>query len=61
LQQRHFPVYIDRLAEQYQTILVSAGQRGMNLRLAVPDLVRVTGATFVDATAPETAAADTGT
>ena len=61
LQQRHFPVYIDRLAAQYQTILVSAGQRGMNLRLAVTDLVQVTGATFVDATAPETAAADTWT
>jgi Cys-tRNA(Pro)/Cys-tRNA(Cys) deacylase len=61
LQQRRFPVYIDRLAAEFQTILVSAGQRGMNLRLAVADLVRVTAATFVDATAAEAEEAAAGT
>ena len=33
-------------------IVVSAGQRGMDVRLPVPDLVHVTGATFVEATTP---------
>jgi Cys-tRNA(Pro)/Cys-tRNA(Cys) deacylase len=50
LQHRHFPVYIDHQAQDLDTILVSAGQRGLNLRLAVADLARVTGATFVAAT-----------
>jgi Cys-tRNA(Pro)/Cys-tRNA(Cys) deacylase len=47
---RGFPVYIDRAAAVLDAIIVSAGQRGMDIRLAVPDLVRVTGAAFVEAT-----------
>jgi Cys-tRNA(Pro)/Cys-tRNA(Cys) deacylase len=47
---RGFPVYIDRAAAALDEIIVSAGQRGMDIRLAIPDLVRVTGATFVEAT-----------
>ena len=47
---RGFPVYIDRAAAALDEIIVSAGQRGMDVRLAVPDLVRVTGAAFVEAT-----------
>jgi Cys-tRNA(Pro)/Cys-tRNA(Cys) deacylase len=47
---RGFPVYIDRAAAALDEIIVSAGQRGMDIRLTVPDLVRVTGAVFVEAT-----------
>jgi Cys-tRNA(Pro)/Cys-tRNA(Cys) deacylase len=47
---RGFPVYIDRAAAALDEIIVSAGLRGMDIRLTVPDLVRVTGAAFVEAT-----------
>ena len=50
LRHRGFPVYIDRPAAALDEIIVSAGQRGRDIRLAVPDLVRVTGAAFVEAT-----------
>ena len=52
LQHRGFQVYIDQAAAEIETLLVSAGQRGVNVRLRVADLVRVTGATFVAATTP---------
>jgi Cys-tRNA(Pro)/Cys-tRNA(Cys) deacylase len=48
---RGFPVYIDRAAAALDAIIVSAGQRGIDIRLAVADLVRVTHATFVEAAA----------
>jgi Cys-tRNA(Pro)/Cys-tRNA(Cys) deacylase len=47
---RGFPVYVDRAATALDEIIVSAGQRGMDLRLTVPDLVRLTGAVLVEAT-----------
>lgn len=47
---RGFDIYIDRAATALATLFVSAGQRGTNLRLAVHDLIRVTGARVVDAT-----------
>jgi Cys-tRNA(Pro)/Cys-tRNA(Cys) deacylase len=47
---RGFPVYLDRAAAAVDEIIVSAGQRGIDVRLTVPDLVRVTGAAFVEAT-----------
>jgi Cys-tRNA(Pro)/Cys-tRNA(Cys) deacylase len=43
-----FDVYIDEWATVLDFIAVSAGQRGLNLRLAVDDLIRVIGATVVD-------------
>jgi Cys-tRNA(Pro)/Cys-tRNA(Cys) deacylase len=49
LRHRNFPVYLMQTAAVWDTIVVSAGQRGVNLRLAVADIVRVTSATFVDA------------
>ena len=52
LRHRRFPVYIARCAAQLDRLLVSAGQRGVDLRLKVADLMRVTGAVSVDATAP---------
>ena len=48
--QRGFPIYVDCAAAALDEIIVSAGQRGMDIRLTVPDLVRVTGAAFVEAT-----------
>ncbi|MCS7060720.1 MAG: aminoacyl-tRNA deacylase [Anaerolineae bacterium] len=45
-----FTVYIDAAAQEHESIYVSAGQRGINLRLKVDDLIRVTGAKVVRAT-----------
>jgi Cys-tRNA(Pro)/Cys-tRNA(Cys) deacylase len=47
---RGFDIFIDEQARHQNRIYVSAGQRGVNLRLAVADLQRVTGAGYVDAT-----------
>jgi Cys-tRNA(Pro)/Cys-tRNA(Cys) deacylase len=46
---RGFQVYVDRAAQRLTTLVVSAGQRGMNIRLRVDDFMRVTQAGFVDA------------
>ena len=43
-----FSVYLDASAQQWNEIYVSAGQRGVNLRLRVVDFVNVTGARFVE-------------
>ncbi len=43
-----FDVYIDEWATILESIVVSAGQRGLNLRLRVEDLIRVTGAAVAD-------------
>jgi Cys-tRNA(Pro)/Cys-tRNA(Cys) deacylase len=53
LRRGSFSVYIDHTATSLEDLLVSAGQRGVDVRLRVADLVRVTGAVFVDATTPE--------
>lgn len=47
---RPFEVFIDRPATDVSHLLVSAGKRGINLRLAVPDLIRVTRARIIQAT-----------
>ncbi|MBC7264575.1 MAG: aminoacyl-tRNA deacylase [Chloroflexi bacterium] len=44
-----FEIYIDRSALALSRVVVSAGRRGINLGLAVSDLIRVTGAKMVDA------------
>ncbi|MFQ5577534.1 MAG: YbaK/EbsC family protein, partial [Anaerolineae bacterium] len=46
---RGFEVYIDRPARALETVLVSAGRRGLNVELPVNDLVAVTGAKWIDA------------
>jgi Cys-tRNA(Pro)/Cys-tRNA(Cys) deacylase len=46
---RGFAVYLDESARDYEAIFVSAGQRGLDIKLAVADLVKVTGARFVAA------------
>lgn len=51
---RGFDVYIDRPALDLAHVLVSAGVRGLNLRLPVENLVEITGAQVIQATeAPE--------
>lgn len=52
LMPRGFPVYLDHTALALEDILVSAGQRGLDIRLTVADLLRVTRATIVEATLP---------
>ena len=44
-----FDVYIDHAAQSLEWITISAGQRGLNLRLAVSDLIRMTRAEWVAA------------
>jgi Cys-tRNA(Pro)/Cys-tRNA(Cys) deacylase len=46
---RGFPVYIDESAHSFEQILVSGGQRGVDLQLGVKDLVQVTQAQTVRA------------
>ncbi len=46
---RGFQICLDRPATELEQVVVSAGRRGTNLRLAVVDLLRVTGARVVDA------------
>lgn len=47
---RGFDVYLDAPAEKLDTFVVSAGQRGVNIRVRVSDLVLLTGAKFITAT-----------
>ncbi len=47
---RGFQIYIDRKASMLERIHVSAGARGIDLELAVSDLVSVTRAKMVEAT-----------
>lgn len=49
---RPFEVFIDRPATELSHILVSAGKRGINLRVPVADLIRVTRARVIEATRP---------
>jgi Cys-tRNA(Pro)/Cys-tRNA(Cys) deacylase len=47
---RGFDVLLDRVATEHSQLYISAGKRGVNLHLAVADLLRVTGARLVEAT-----------
>jgi len=49
LRDKRFPVYLDRSALAHARILVSAGKRGVNLRLSPQDLIRAVGAQLIDA------------
>ena len=48
---RGWPVFLDASAESHDSILVSGGERGVDLRLASADFVRVTGSVLVGLTA----------
>lgn len=43
-----YPVYIHETCQLFDTIFVSAGQRGLQLNLNPEDLVRMTGATICE-------------
>ena len=47
---KNFPVYLDQPALGLEHILVSAGQRGVNLELPVQDLIKITNAKIIEAT-----------
>ncbi len=47
-----FTVCIEAQAARHESILVSAGQRGWDVRLAVADLLGLTGARPIDAASP---------
>jgi Cys-tRNA(Pro)/Cys-tRNA(Cys) deacylase len=49
-----FQVVLDSSAQGYPEIHVSGGQRGLNIRLPVTDLVRVTKARLAPVSRPET-------
>jgi Cys-tRNA(Pro)/Cys-tRNA(Cys) deacylase len=49
---RPFDVFVDQPATDLTHVLVSAGKRGINLRLPVPDLIRITRARVIQATRP---------
>lgn len=46
---RGFAVYLDASAQAYEQIYVSAGERGMDVKLAVADLIKLTRAKLVEA------------
>ncbi len=54
LLQRGFRVLIDAAANDYEEIHVSGGQRGLNIRLPVAELVKLTGAQLAPLSRPET-------
>lgn len=43
-----FVIYLDAAAQIYEQIYVSAGQKGLDLKLKVVDLLQVTGAKIAD-------------
>ncbi|HEX3050709.1 MAG TPA: aminoacyl-tRNA deacylase [Aggregatilineaceae bacterium] len=45
---KRWGVYLDEKAKAHEAILVNAGQRGVNLKVKVDDLVRVLNAKVVD-------------
>ncbi|CDZ98916.1 Cys-tRNA(Pro)/Cys-tRNA(Cys) deacylase YbaK [Jeotgalicoccus saudimassiliensis] len=47
---KQFPTYIAAEAETMETIVVSAGKRGMQMELPPADLISVTDGTFADIT-----------
>lgn len=49
---RGFRIILDEEAILHEQILISAGQRGINLRVRVEDLLTLTGAELIDACSP---------
>lgn len=44
---KHFPTYIEEMAQAFDTIMVSAGQRGVQVTLSPQDLRDYVEGTFV--------------
>jgi Cys-tRNA(Pro)/Cys-tRNA(Cys) deacylase len=51
-QRTRLPVVVDSSAEEFETVFVSAGRRGLQLQLAPADLVRAANATTAPIAAP---------
>ena len=49
-QKRRHPTYLDETAQIFPTIFVSAGKRGLQVELAPPDLMALTGARLASLT-----------
>lgn len=47
---KHYPTYIEKLAQLEEHIYVSAGQRGLQLKIKPEDLVHAANAAFADFT-----------
>lgn len=47
---KQFPTYIDTSAQDFSSILVSAGKRGLQIELAPEDLANLVDGTFADIT-----------
>ncbi len=45
---KHFPTYLHESAAQYQAVYISAGQRGLQVKLAPADLQREAQAVYAD-------------
>jgi Cys-tRNA(Pro)/Cys-tRNA(Cys) deacylase len=50
---RNFNIYIDQSVTIFQRIAISAAQRGINLEIAVNDLLKLTNAQPIEATRPK--------
>jgi Cys-tRNA(Pro)/Cys-tRNA(Cys) deacylase len=50
LTHKKWEVYLDQAATQVEAICVNAGQRGINLRVPIADLIRILNARVVEAT-----------
>jgi Cys-tRNA(Pro)/Cys-tRNA(Cys) deacylase len=53
-----FTVVIDESAQRYEAIHISGGQRGLNVKLPVKDLAKLTGARFARIASAATASTD---
>ena len=49
LKNKNFKIYLDESAKQFEQIYVSGGKRGLDVKLAVGDLIKITRAAFVNA------------
>lgn len=47
-QRRHLPMYLDTSVTDHDTVLVSAGRRGLQVEVAPGDLIAFTGAVLVE-------------
>jgi Cys-tRNA(Pro)/Cys-tRNA(Cys) deacylase len=51
-QRRRLPTTVDESLLEWETVLVSAGRRGLQIELAPADLIRLTGASVAALTSP---------
>jgi len=45
-QKKRLPMVLDRSAERFNTIYMSAGRRGLEIEMSTADLIRITGASL---------------